>query len=115
MKDNYSAGLYKTITGGNTYQQDHRYTNDFGRVEKTTIDLYRTMPTLAQAQINALPSKSSITLTNKAFSATLNERKDARERSVYSMQFSYVSGNSDIIIYEGITKFSNAIPQTKNL
>lgn len=113
MKDNYSAGLYKYVVNNNTFQRDYKYTNDFGRVENTTIKLYTEMNEPTLTEMNALPAKTTISFVEKLAELSFNEKKDARERSVYSIQFAYLSDSEDIIIYDDIAKFSNVAPQTQ--
>lgn len=121
MKDNYSAGLFKYSVGvgDNTqvYQQDHRYTNEFGRVEDVEIRLFTAplTPPLLDDEVKDLPKvPSRIGGINAFYITEYNERKDARERSVYSLQVSYISANDDIIIYDAISKFSNMVNKSIN-
>lgn len=110
MKDNYSAGLNKSLNGSDTYQQDVGYTDVFGRVSQTSVAFYqeRTAPTIDS--INALPKLTTQTFTGLVGEFSVNERKDARERSVYSLQYAYLSQkNGIIIIYDGIGKYANVV------
>lgn len=115
MKDNYSAGLIKYTHETFTYQKDYPYTNAFGRVNNTKVNyrlgfLYQPTVTV----LNALPSADLVPyLANSVGIIELEERKDARERSIYSLQFNYLSQNNAIIIYDGIAKFSNVVAQGK--
>lgn len=106
MKDNYSAGLFKYQIGNETYQKDHRYTNEYGRVAFTRIKLYEEFPSLTATEFRELPKQPSSTPTSLLYRTEYNEKKDARERSVYSLQINYLSNNNAIIIYDGIAKFS---------
>lgn len=121
MKDNYSAGLFKYAVGvgDNTqvYQQDHRYTNEFGRVEEVSIKIFNDAytPSLTDAEIKELPKvPNGVSGVNAFYQTEYTERKDARERSIYSLQVSYLSENNDIIIYDAIAKFSNMVSKKLN-
>lgn len=111
MKDNYSAGLMKYVVGSNTYQKDVPYTNSFGRVKYSFVQFSPRMlftPTIAE--LNQMPSReTSWAFDNPIGSLSLDEWKDARERSIYSLQFSYLSESDKIIVYDGIGKFSNVV------
>lgn len=116
MKDNYSAGLTKYIVGDKTYQKDFPYTNSFGRVKNTFVDFSPRMlftPTIAQ--LNSMPNRDLMGLFDNPIGTSigLDERKDARERSIYSLQFSYLSESDKIVIYDGIGKFSNVVSRAK--
>lgn len=112
MKDNYSVGMKKTLVGSDTYQQDVRYTDDFGRVEETQVSFYREWDAPNLTQMNAMPERTSLVFRRLLADFYVLERKDARERSVYSMQFAYLSENSVIIIYDKIAKYANTLPQS---
>lgn len=101
-KDNYSAGLIKYESGGKWYQKDFRYTDLFGRAENVEIDFFDELP--INTDLNDMP-KFEIEIA-PVYSAKYNLRKDARELPVFSIQYSYISSDDFIRVYDAIGKYS---------
>src|SRR5678810_973547 len=85
-----------TMTVGDdllTYQNDHRYTNEFGRAENVGIELYKDYGEMGVVDLQELP-KAPVGINKQpvglVYKTDYNERKDARERSIYSLQVSYL-------------------------
>lgn len=103
-KDNFSAGLQKYEISGKWYQKDFRYTDLFGRAEDVEIEFFDELP---EMDLNDLPE--FLEEIEPVFVANYNLRKDAREVPVFSIQYSYISSDDDIRVYDGIGKFSRVL------
>jgi len=105
MKNNYSAGMQKYTLDGKIFQKDVIYTDIFGEVLEVDVNVYKQASTVSISEANQYPAVSIGDL--KMMEYSYDVRKDAREVFVNSIQFAYLSNNSDIIVYNFMAKTSD--------
>lgn len=105
MKNNYSAGLQKYELDSKIFQKDVIYTDIFGVVNSAVVSVYKNASTISRSEANAYPSIIMGDL--KLLEYEYDVKKDAREIFINSIQFAFISNNSDIIVYNLMAKASD--------
>lgn len=110
MKNNYSAGLQKYELDGKVFQKDVIYTDIFGVVDSAIVNIYKNASSLATSEANQYPNVIMGDL--KLLDYEYDVKKDAREVFINSIQFAYLSNDTNIIVYNFMAKSSDMVLNT---
>ena len=101
MKDNYSAGVRKYLKDGKWWSEDVPYTDSFGRVENMRLKLYHNA---SGNLLDTYPLTTSDRGIDEIISLEYNVQKDSREILSNTIQVSFSSENSDVVVYSGMAR-----------